>query len=68
MQQKLFRFFLPQEAGAFGNNKEKELQKPQPKLEKYFYIYREYLLCLQSNGSGSFLQKFCRITTQIFLL
>ena len=57
MQQKLFLFFfLPQEAGAFGNNKEKEMQKPRPKLKKYvYYIFtREYLLCLQSNASGSF--------------
>ena len=35
MQQKLFSFFLPQEAGAFGNNIEKEPQKPRPKLGKY---------------------------------
>ena len=56
MQQKLFLFFLPQEAGAFGNNKEKEMQKPRPKLKKYvYYIFtKEYLLCLQSNASGSF--------------
>ena len=37
MQQKLFQFFLSQEAGVFGNNIEKELQKPRPKLEKYIY-------------------------------
>ena len=58
MQQKLFQFFLPQEARAFGNNKEKEAQKPRPKLKKYvYYIFtREYLLCLQSNARGRFLQ------------
>ena len=116
---KLFRFFLPQEAGALGNNIEKEPQKSCPKLKKkkkkntvhhvpkcmschkaivvitgrahsfhdyiyiyiyiyyahlasvrfehsvcrgslmtiYIYIKREYLLCLQSNAKGSFLQK-----------
>ena len=53
-----FNFFLPQEAGAFGNNTERELQKPRPKLKIFIlYIYREYLLCLQSIPSGRFLQK-----------
>ena len=32
---KLFQNFLPQEAGAFRNNIEKEPQKPRPKLKKY---------------------------------
>ena len=32
-----FNIFLPQEAGAFGNNIQKEPQKPQPKLKKYVY-------------------------------
>ena len=32
-----FSFFLPQEAGAFGNNIEKEPQKRRPKLKKYVY-------------------------------
>ena len=37
-----FKKFLPQEAGAFGNNIEKEPQKPQPKLKKYvYYIFTE---------------------------
>ena len=33
--------------------------KATPKIEKIciLYIYREYLLCLQSNASDSFLQK-----------
>ena len=35
MQQKLLHNFLPQEAGAFVNNIEKEPQKPRPKLRKY---------------------------------
>ena len=30
-----FKIFLPQEAGAFGSNMEKESQKPHPKLKKY---------------------------------
>ena len=34
------KMFSPQEAGAFGNNIEKEPQKPHPNLEK-IYIYRE---------------------------
>ena len=41
MQQKLF-LFLPQEAGAFGNNIEKEPQRPRPKLKKYIhYMFTE---------------------------
>ena len=53
-----FKIFLPQEVGAFGNNREKEPQNARPKLKKIciLYIYREYLLCLQSNASDSFLQ------------
>ena len=42
MQQKLVQFFLQQEAGAFGNNIEKEPQKPRPKLKKHVhYIFTE---------------------------
>ena len=34
--------FLPQEAGAFGNNIEEEPQKLGPKLKKYvYYIFTE---------------------------
>ena len=37
-----FKFFLPQEAGAFGNNIEKKPQKPSPKLKKcVYYIFAE---------------------------
>ena len=52
------KIFLPQEAGAFGNNR-KGIVKTTLKIEKIciLHIYREYLLCLQSNASGSFLQK-----------
>ena len=40
MQQKLFNFFLPQEAGASRNDIEKKPQKPHPKLKKYVcYIF-----------------------------
>ena len=40
MQQKLFKFFLPQETGAFQNNIEKKLEKPRPKLKNYVcYIF-----------------------------
>ena len=48
--------FLSQEAGASGKNIETQHQKPHPKFKKIeiLNIYREYLLDLQSNGSGSF--------------
>ena len=37
-----FKKFLTQEAGAFGNNLEKEPQKPNPKLKKYvYYIFTD---------------------------
>ena len=37
-----FKIFSSQEAGAFGNNIEKEQQKLRPKLEKYvYYIFTE---------------------------
>ena len=54
-----FKIILSQEAGTSGNNIEKEPLKPRPKLKIYIYIlntYREHLLCLQPNASGSFLQ------------
>ena len=45
MQQKLFQFFLPQEAGALGINTEKKLQKPHPKLRNiYIYLKRIFAL------------------------
>ena len=48
IQQKLFEFFLPQEAGAFENNIKKKPQKATPKIEKIYIsnIYIEYMLCL----------------------
>ena len=58
MQQKLLQIFLPQEAGASGNNIEKE---PRNYAKNWklcvLYIYREYLFCRQFNARGSFLQK-----------
>ena len=37
-----FKIFLSQEAGAFGNNIEKEPQKPRPKFTNYaYYIFSE---------------------------
>ena len=64
---KYFKIFLPVEAGAFGNNIEKEPQKPRPKIEKIciLYIYGEYLLCLLPNASGSFLQKCINFLEQL---
>ena len=44
MQQNLFLFFLPQEAGAFEITK-KEPQKPYPKLEKYVYYIFTKNIC-----------------------
>ena len=42
MQQKLFKFFLPQETEAYRNNKEKTPQKPRQKLKKYIcYIFTD---------------------------
>ena len=42
MQQNLSQKFLWQGAGTSGNNTEKELQKPHPKLQKIYIlnIYR----------------------------
>ena len=48
MQQKLFIFFLPQEAGAFRNNIEKKPQKPQPKLKNMYVIYLQIIFALSA--------------------
>ena len=55
MQQKLFQIFLPQEAGAFANNIEKESQKPRRKNVYIMYLQRIFALPAV-NESGSFLQ------------
>ena len=53
-----FKIFLSQEVRAFGKNR-KGTAKTTPKIGKLsiLYVCREYLLYLQSNASGSFLQK-----------
>ena len=53
-----FKMFLPQEPGAFGNNR-KGTTKATPIIVQIsiLYIYRLYFLYLQSNASGSFFQK-----------
>ena len=48
MQQNLVQIFLQQEAGAFGNNIEKELQKPCPQLKNVSYIFTENI-CFARN-------------------
>ena len=49
MQQKLFQFFLPKQAGSFRNNLEKEPQKPQPKLKKIVYYLFTENICSACN-------------------
>ena len=44
-----FKVFLPQEVGAFGNNIEKESQKPRPKLKKYVYYILTENICSARN-------------------
>ena len=53
-----FKLSLSQEAGASGNNIEKEPKKATPKIEKIYIsnIHSEYLLCPQSKATGIFLQ------------
>ena len=41
-----FIFFLPQEAGAFGNNIEKEPQKPHPNWKNMCIIYLQRIFAL----------------------
>ena len=54
--EKYLKISLLQEAGASGENIEKEPQKPRPKLKKYILnIHKEHLLCPQSKAGGSFL-------------
>ena len=45
MQEKLLKNILPQEDGAFGNNIEKEPQKPRPKLKNYVYYIFTKNIC-----------------------
>ena len=59
MQQKLLQNFFTTRSWSFWKLHRKGTAKATNKNEKtcILYIYREYLLCLQSNASGSFLQK-----------
>ena len=56
-----FRFFLPQKTAAFGNNR-KGTAEAGPKIEKYLYFYREYLL--SCNPMRVFLQKWINFVKQ----
>ena len=49
MQQKLFKTLLPQVAGAYKRNTEKEAQKPRPKLKKYVYYVFTKNICFACN-------------------
>ena len=46
MQQKLVQNFLQQETEAFGNDIEKELRKPRPKLKNMYIIYLRRIFTL----------------------
>ena len=52
MQQKLYPIFFYHKKLELLEITENKLQKPRPKLKKY--------LCLRSNASGNFLQKFIK--------
>ena len=58
MQQKLFQNFFITRSWSFWKQHRKVTAKATPKIEKtcLLNIYREYLLCQQSNARGSFLQ------------
>ena len=43
-----FKNLLEQEAGAFGNNMGKELQKPRPKLKNMYIIYLMRIFALSA--------------------
>ena len=49
MHQKLFQFFLPQEAGNFGNSIKKEPQNSLSKLKKYVYYTFKKNYCSACN-------------------
>ena len=59
------KFFLSQEAVASGNNVEKNPKSHGQKWKNiYIKCYTEYLLCLQSNASASFLQTWNNFSEQ----
>ena len=46
MEVQCSKFSLQQEAGAFGNDMGKELQKPRPKLKNMYIIYLQRIFAL----------------------
>ena len=60
VQMLIFQNRFTTRSWSFWKYHRKRTAKATPKIEKIciLYIYREYLLCLQSNASGSFLQKY----------
>ena len=61
------KIFLLQEAWASGNNIEKDPKSHVQNWKIYILnIYREYLLCAQSNESGSFSQTCINFVEQWF--
>ena len=68
------KFCFTTRSWSFWTEHRKGTAKVTSGIENFLYIlyiYWEYLLCPQSNASGSFLQKvywFCRTATQIFSL
>ena len=59
MQQKVDSIFFTTRSWSFWKQHRKRSVKTMRKIEKVciLYIYREYLISLQSNTSGRFLQK-----------
>ena len=54
-----FKIFLSQEAGAFGNDIEKEPQKSHTKLENMYIIYLQRIFALPAiQSKRKFLQKY----------
>ena len=54
-----FKIFLSQEAGAFGNDIEKEPQKSHPKLENMYIIYLQRIFALPAiQSKRKVLQKY----------
>ena len=60
------KIFLSQDAGFLGKQR-KRTTEATPKIKKRYFlnIYKEYLFCLQSNVSGSFLQTCINFVEQI---
>ena len=58
MQKKLLQNFFITRSWSFWKKHRKETTKATPNIEKIYVlnIYRQYLLCQQSNASDRFLQ------------